>query len=147
MSVVEYDNVLSPYDDEFVTSLHTLCVQVFGAVKRDNLLWTLENMPDVSVQTARADRLVGFKLGHALTAERYTSSLGGVHEDYRRKGIAQRLMRNQHEWVQARGFLSIETGAINTNDAMLALNSRLGFHVIGTYCRTDLPRIMMYKEF
>ena len=104
-------------------------------------------MPDVSVQiAAAAGELVGFKVGYASTPRRYYSFLGGVHEDHRRRGIALRLAQEQHRWAKTKGYTSIETGAINSNAPMIELNLSLGFRVIGSYCRADLPRITMFKE-
>ena len=55
-------------------------------------------------------------------------------------------MENQHDWARGRGYTAIETGAIHTNAAMLSLNSRVGFRVIGTYTRKSVPKVMMLKD-
>ena len=40
-------------------------------------------------------RVVGFKLGFCDRPERFYSWMGGVHPDFRRRGIARELMRLQ----------------------------------------------------
>ena len=145
--MVEYAAVFPPYDDALITSLFDVVKQVFGGAKRNKLVWTLQSMPDVSVQVARKDEIIGFKIGYALTPLRYYSYLGGVDEEHRRQGIALRLMREQHQWAQSAGYTSIETGATNSNVAMLTLNLRVGFRVFGSYARTEVPRVMMIREF
>lgn len=40
---------------------------------------------------------VGFKLGYERSGEEFHSWLGGVHPEFRRRGIARRLLHLQHE--------------------------------------------------
>ena len=148
--MLEYECISGVPDDALVGKLSGLCSHVFaeyGSFDFENVDWVLINMPDVSIQTASEDeRLVGFKIGYAETPKRYYSYLGGVHETCRRRGIALQLAINQHDSVIGKGYEGIETGAINTNAPMINLNLSLGFRVIGSYCRSDLPRIRMYKD-
>lgn len=145
--MIEYAAVFPDYDDKFIAGLHELGTLIFGDIdKQDYFSFHMNEMPDASVQVARNDSLVGFKIGYALNPKRYYSSLGGVHPECRREGVALRLMHDQHEWARARGYRTIETGVVNTNEAMLSLNIRVGFRIIGTYCRTDQPRVMLLKD-
>ena len=148
--MLSYQCIFGVPDDALVGKLSALCSHVFavyGPLGFENVDWVLINMPAVSIQTASEDeRLVGFKIGYAETPKRYYSYLGGVHETCRRRGIALQLAINQHNTVVGKGYEGIETGAINTNAPMINLNLSLGFHVIGSYCRSDLPRITMYKD-
>ena len=148
--MVDYRCIRGAPDDVLRASLSGLCTHVFGddgPFDFGDADWVLKNMPDVSVQVAVSDEeLVGFKIGYAETPGRYYSYLGGVHSARRRCGIARQLATNQHAWVAARGYKGIETGAINSNTPMIALNLSMGFRVIGSYCRSDLPRIRMFKD-
>ena len=68
----------------------------------------------------------------------------------RRVVVAESLTNyavRQHSWAADKTYRGIETGAINTNLPMIALNLRLGFRVIGSYSRSDLPRVLMFKDF
>ena len=95
--IIDYSTIEPPCDDAFCTNLHQACKDVFGNNNRDNLMWKLTCMPDVSVHIATAqERIVGFKIGHALSRTHYYSWLGGVHPDSRRQGIALRLSEHQH---------------------------------------------------
>lgn len=144
--MLEFSAIFPPFDESFIDLLHELGTTIFGEIDReDYFAFHMINMPDVSVQIARDDGLVGFKIGYALNTKRYQSALGGVHPEHRRKGIARRLMQEQHDWARKNGYGSIETGAVNSNDGMIALNIRVGFQVFGTYCRSDEPRVMMRK--
>ena len=136
-----------PFSDDFVTELAALAVAVFGKVDVEDLAWRLEKMPEASVHALRSEgRLVAFKFGYAIEQRRYLSWLGGVSSEHRRQGLARDLMDRQHDWARRRGYEFIETGAIKFNTAMLTLNLSAGFEIIGTYARTELPRVMMQKR-
>ena len=145
-----YQCVSGMPDERFVAQLSELCDHVFGGYGPSDIgdvRWVLSRMPDVTIQVASdGEQLVGFKIGYAETQKRYYSYLGGVRESFRVRGIARQLAIHQHDWVTDHGFEGIETGATNTNVPMIRLNLSLGFRVIGSYCRTDLPRIRLYKH-
>ena len=75
---------------------------------------------------------VGFKLGYEQLREEFYSWLGGVHPEYRRRGIARDLLLKQHEWCRRTGYACVSTEALNDNAAMLALNLEHGFRIVGT---------------
>ena len=75
---------------------------------------------------------VGFKLGYKERPHYFESWLGGVSNSARRQGIAQELMRRQHEWCREQGFRIVTTIADNQNVAMLILNLQNGFELVGT---------------
>ena len=56
--------------------------------------------------------------------------LTGVRADYRRRGIATALKLHTLRFAQDHGYVKIETGNDATNEAMLALNLRMGFEKI-----------------
>lgn len=53
--------------------------------------------------------LVGCKLGYERQPGHYYSWLGGVHPDFRGRGIAAELMRRQHAWCAAQGYRRVRT--------------------------------------
>ena len=144
--MVECQTVLPPYEPSFMEELYVLAVQVFGDLDRQELVWRLTEMPNTSVQVAREAQLVSFKIGYAVARQRYYSWLGGVHAGWRRQGIALQLMERQHDWLRAQGYTAVETMAVPANVAMLMLNLRVGFRIIGSYQRGDDLRITMLKE-
>ena len=75
---------------------------------------------------------VGYKVGMEDGDGHFESWRGGVLEHARRQGIAQALMRLQHQWCAEQGFRSIRTSTTNNNAPMLILNLRNGFEVVGT---------------
>jgi len=91
-------------------------------------------------------RVVGFKLGYGRRPERFYSWLGGVHPDFRRRGIARRFMVEQHDWCAARGVEVIETATTNGFRGMLLLNLHSGFDVVGTRTTDGQLSILMSKR-
>ncbi|RSK36004.1 GNAT family N-acetyltransferase [Hymenobacter metallilatus] len=78
------------------------------------------------------ERLIGCKLGYERKPGHYYSWLGGVHPEYRGQGIAAELMRRQHAWCAEQGYQRIRTQTYNRWRAMLLLNLRQGFDIVGT---------------
>ena len=145
--MVEYQLLQAPYDDALIDELHALGREVFGDLERAEVAWRLAEMPRPSVCIARSGQLVGFKLGYAVARTRYHSWLGAVHPAWRRQGIALQLLERQHRWLLEHGYAAVETVTTPSNVAMLGLNLRAGFRIIGTYCRDDgRPRVTLAKS-
>ncbi|MFJ8063545.1 GNAT family N-acetyltransferase [Psychrobacillus sp. NPDC096426] len=93
-----------------------------------------------------SDRVVGFKIGHEFNDYTFYSWLGGVHSDYRGKGIASELMRRQHELVKSLGYTKIRTISRNKRREMLLLNIKFSFDVIETFkSEKGTHKILMEK--
>jgi predicted GNAT superfamily acetyltransferase len=90
-------------------------------------------------------RLVGFKLGYAMTESRYYSWLGGVHPSARGSGVARQLMRHQHRWLQERGCMQVDTSTDQGNAAMARVNQQEGFTVCGTRCTPGRLQVLYLK--
>lgn len=143
---MDYSLAVAPLDARLIAALAQLGEAVFGAPKAD-LHWRLEHMPSASVACAsEAGRLVGFKAGYAMGRGRYYSWLGGVHPDFRRRGIAAELMRQQHAWLRERGFETVETAANRDNLAMIRANLDHGFTVCGLRHKADRVQVLFSKD-
>ncbi|UPL49802.1 GNAT family N-acetyltransferase [Hymenobacter sublimis] len=118
------------------STLAELLHQVFPDTPTAELAAELQyqqNRQPVQVWLAWAEeQLVACKLGYERKPGHYYSWLGGVHPDFRRRGLAQELMQRQHAWCQQRGYRSIRTQTLNRWRAMLLLNLHAGFDIVGT---------------
>lgn len=104
-------------------------------------------MPDISLFTRRVDnKLVGFKLGYALTEHTYYSWLGCVHSDYRKMGISTQLLVRQHQWAQLQSYKAIETKALEDNLPMADLNMKHGFVRIGIRKKSIRTDVIFQKN-
>ncbi|WHT47839.1 GNAT family N-acetyltransferase [Sporosarcina thermotolerans] len=94
------------------------------AVKRQKILF---------VAATKENRLIGYKIGYELSADRYYSWYGAVQEDYRGQGIGSMLMDFQHRIVKEAGYKEIETKTRNMWRNMLILNIKHGFDITETF--------------
>ena len=113
----------------------------------DSLTWRLEKMPDVTAFVAEIDScMVGFKIGYATAYNRYYSWLGGVDPNFRKQGIATKLMDQQHEWLYKSQFQVIETHVEQNNKAMIQLNLKSGLTITGFFLKDNKPNFVMQKN-
>ncbi len=109
-----------------------LCHRVFDGFDDAYLLDRLPHLAGPSLWLAEADgEWVAFKLGYRRGQTLFYSWLGGVDPDHRRRGLAEELTRRQHGEAAAKGFAHVETRTRAGNNAMIIVNLRQGFHVVG----------------
>ena len=90
---------------------------------------------------------VGFKQGYATRPGFFESESSGVIESARKRGIANEMMKLQHEWCVKNNFVFIDTSVSNDNQTMLILNLKHGFKVVGTYLhRNTIPIVLLQKQ-
>lgn len=129
---------------ESMCRLHDL---VFGthdsAIIKDELSLKRQYLILVAVHE---DQVVGYKIGYQERRTRFYSWLGGVHPEFRGRGIASELMRRQHDWCQSYGYSLIRTQTRNTWRNMLILNLRNGFDIVGTFTEQGETTILLEKR-
>ncbi|WP_027409666.1 GNAT family N-acetyltransferase [Anoxybacteroides tepidamans] len=92
-------------------------------------------------------KIVGFKMGYEFDPRKFYSWLGGVDEMYRHQGIASKLMEMQHNYLREHGYRIVQTKTKNKWRAMLILNIKHGFDIIGTYTdEKGEPKIILEKN-
>lgn len=129
-----------------IENLDRLSHQVFGNSKRDDLISRLQGRSAL-VQFAKVEnQMVGFKAGYELIPKVFYSWLGGVLPEFRKLGIAQDLMAAQHEWCRKQGYELIQTKSQNQFPAMISLNLRNGFQIIGTEQGSSGLKVLMEKR-
>lgn len=76
---------------------------------------------------------VGFKIGYRYDETTFYSWVGGVLENYRKRGIAKTLASLQEKWAQENGFSKLRTKSMNRFKPMLILNLKNGFDIVQVY--------------
>ena len=87
----------APFNPSFYNDYVALSEAAFGHSVSEkwthSVKWRLDIMPDLTVFLAKSDKqLIGYKAGYARAYNRYYSWMGAVHPDFRRQGIARKLM-------------------------------------------------------
>lgn len=119
---------------------------VFEGADESYLLARFPEIADPMLWIAEDDEgWVGFKLGYRRGATLY-SWLGGVLPRARGRHVASQLTVFQHEAAAARGYRDVETRTRTSNNAMLILNLKHGFHITGfTIDARDVPVVILRK--
>ena len=109
---------------------------------------TLQEKDKLFVLIAKdGEKIIGFKIGYQYADDTFYSWLGGVHADYRGKGIATQLMEKQHELVRGLGYAKIRTISRNKRREMLLLNIKFGFDIMETFIsKKGTHKIVLEKE-
>ncbi|WHX28111.1 GNAT family N-acetyltransferase [Virgibacillus halodenitrificans] len=112
------------------------------------LISKAENKSKVVFTLAMEDEeIIGYKIGYELEPNVFYSWLGGVDESHRNKGVASKLMDQQHLYLIEKGYEIVQTKTKNKWRGMLVLNIKSGFDVIGTYTDSEgEPMIILEKR-
>ncbi len=120
--------------DEHIKLIAPLMQICFGSWDAKGFYSKFQNHNKYNLQLVSIEKkLVGFKLGYELDKDCFYSWLGAVLPDYQRLGLASELMRLQHEWCTSKHYLKVQTKTQNHFKAMLLLNIKSGFNILGTY--------------
>lgn len=71
--------------------------------------------------------VVGYARLYELPGHRLENGLTAVRRSHRRRGLALALKRAQLSWAAEHGYREIITSTVSGNDAMRAVNARLGY--------------------
>lgn len=131
----EHQGVLSDADIDMVVGLDAL---IFGNGWAAKIRERLRTEPTLFTQLVFSDaKLIAMKAGYQKSPDTFGSWIGGVHPDFRGRGIAKDLMRRQHAWCKNRGYKTVTTTSQNKFKSMLILNLKEGFDIVGTETGTD----------
>lgn len=92
----------------------------------------LTRTDSILLVAVHGDKPVGFKLGYQKGEDTFHSWLGGVHQDYRRQGIAQTLMDEQESHVRGIGLKRITFNTYDKFSGMIKLGQKNGYELIRT---------------
>jgi len=92
--------------------------------------------------------LAGFKIGYAQSSTQFYSWLGGVHAQYRRLGIAKKLLFEQERWAAEQGYTLMHVKSMNRFPQMLTMLITNGYHISGYVDKqsTELSKIKFVKQ-
>ena len=143
---MEYNVFNSISETNILNEIVNLHCSIFGST--DDLINKMSTKPELLIITAQdGERLAGYKIGYKLDKVKFYSWLGGVRSDYRKEGVASRLMEKQHQYLRDSGYRVVQTKTMNKWRNMLILNIKNGFDVIETYIdEKGLHKIVLEKK-
>ena len=143
MSAIDYQELEGPIGEALLLRLGTMAGPLFTAPGHpepaatevaEQLRIAVNGHHWIHLCTASAaGQLVGFKVGRSNDPRTFESWVGGVLPNARKQGIASELARRQEAWCRANGFQFIQTETAQDNAAMLTVNLKQGFCIVGTY--------------
>ena len=143
---IEYVAYNGVPNEEMLAGMLKLHSNIFGDTY--DLVERMKEKPALYINLALDNQqVIGYKMGYALNSGQYYSWLGGIDHEYRKQGIAFKLMEQQHKYLKGNGYTVVRTHTKNKWRAMLLLNIQSGFDVIGTFTdKTGEPKIILEKE-
>ncbi|WP_425666172.1 GNAT family N-acetyltransferase [Vibrio tubiashii] len=111
------------------------CVQVVEQIAEfahkesvESLSARLEGKSCSLIQVAQqGDDILGFKIGYQIDETTFYSWFGGVSSLARNKGVAQKLLDIQEQWVTDQGYKQLKVKSRNQFPAMLRLLMKNGY--------------------
>ncbi|KON89989.1 hypothetical protein AF332_26310 [Sporosarcina globispora] len=133
-------------ESEILEGIQELHKTIFG--DGHHLASKMKSKPQLLVLTAMdGEKVIGYKMGYAIDQDTFYSWLGGVDPDYRKSGVASKLMEKQHEYLIEMGYKAVRSKTMNKWRGMLILNIKHGFDVIETYTdEKGLHKIVLEKR-
>ncbi|MCF7840584.1 MAG: GNAT family N-acetyltransferase [Candidatus Marinimicrobia bacterium] len=104
-------------------------------------------VPNLLLVASHEKRPVGFKLGYAGTRPNHLHSwLGGVVPQYRRRGIAFRMLQMQEEWARSHGFKTIGFNTFHRFPEMQRLGRKAGYKLVKTTVEDGETKLWFEKH-
>ena len=100
----------------------------------------------ISLVACIKEEVVGYKTGYEMSSRLFYSWMGGVVPAHRNKGIAGRLMAEQHSRIKQQGYKVVRTHTENRFRDMLILNIRSGFDVVGLMQDNTKPKTVIVLD-
>ncbi|WP_240660811.1 GNAT family N-acetyltransferase [Peribacillus frigoritolerans] len=143
---LDYTIFNSIHDADVLEGILELHKDIFGT--SDDLINKITSKPQLLVITAMdGKKVIGYKIGYAIDSNKFYSWLGGVETNFRKFGVASRLMEMQHQYLKENGYNVVQTKTMNKWRNMLVLNIKNGFDVIDTYTdEKGLHKIILEKK-
>lgn len=134
MKPIQYSQVHFDQAKDFPSALRLevldICICIFPGFDGEKFSSKIADKRNILVtQTRLEGKLIGFKLGYEKSPELFYSWLGAVMPEYRRKGIARKLISIQHTWCKDKAYRCIQTKTTNKWKSMLILNIQSGYDV------------------
>ena len=90
--------------------------------------------------------MMAYKIGYQLKTNTFYSWVGGVHPEYRGKGIANKLMVEQHKLLRELKYKYVRTKTRMSFRLMLITNLKHGFDITGLSYKSSISGLVIQME-
>lgn len=145
---IQYLSIENIPNKQQLEELICLYAAVFEDAQPDFFINRITNKKQVLCLIAYDKNIpVGFKIGYQYNETTFYSWVGGVLENYRKRGIAKTLALLQEKWVKENEFTKLRTKSMNQYKPMLILNIKNGFDIVQIYTNdSGQTKIVFEKE-
>ena|SRR5690625_4454294 len=128
-NIKAFYGLLPNIENELLSQLHN---QIFTS--NDDLNERISRKNEaLTLITYKDNEIVGYKIGYKQESTKFYSWLGGVKENYRNHGIAQKLIEEQMKLLKVKDYTKVQTKTFNKWKSMLILNIKNDFQIIDSY--------------
>ena len=132
---------------EVEKSILALCREAFTDFNEDKFKKRVQGQKKFTLFAFYYEQeLVGFKAGYELDETKYYSWMGAVSAKHRKLGVALTLMHEQHAWAKTQGYELVLSKSDNRHKAMMVLNLKAGFDIVGTEKTSLSPVVKILFE-
>jgi predicted GNAT superfamily acetyltransferase len=129
-----YQVITGGPNESVLDALLDVYQQLFEDAKLDFFIDRIQTKKDLVITLSYdRDTLIGFKLGYQYNEDTLYSWVGGVLPEYRKQGIAQKLLELQHQMAKEKGYKKVRTKSMNRFKPMIILNLKNGFDIVKVY--------------
>lgn len=132
--MIEFKEIEGNPESDILKKIEECYASIFEQINSQKFAKRISEVDYLLINLAlHKDKIVGFKIGYQIEPKKFYSWIGGVNKDFRKRGIADELMKRQHNWCKNNGFQIVQTKTKNSFKPMLILNIKNGFDIVEVY--------------
>jgi predicted GNAT superfamily acetyltransferase len=146
-SKISYQTLLGIPAPTIIDQLVCVYSELFEDAKVDFFLARIHSQQDLITNLCYDDsQLIGFKLGYQYDQTTFYSWVGGVLPEFRKQGVAQKLMQLQHASAKEKGYQKVRTKSMNRFKPMMILNLKHGFDIVQVYTNDSQQTKIVFEK-
>lgn len=144
---IQYFTIEGVPNKQQLEELLYLYSSIFKDAKSDFFIDRIKAKEDLLSLVAYQNKVpVGFKIGYQYNETTFYSWVGGVLENYRKKGIAKTLALLQENWAKEKGYCKLRTKSMNQYKPMLILNLKNNFDIVNIYTNESKQTKIVFEK-
>lgn len=144
---ITYTSIQGKPESRIISKLLELYVEFFNDADTEFFKQRIsEHSKLYTILAFHDEKLIGFKIGYPYSETTFYSWIGGVHQDYRKQGVASKLAELQEIFTKKEGNKKLRTKSMNTYKPMMILNLKNGFDILNIYTNTKGQTKIVFEK-